>query len=98
MRGVRVLLVTCFALVVSVLLLDLLLTDRLPQAMFGREVFWHQIPPVIAYGENILWVVIIAVPLLIPLRCRPIGSGRLRRRAGALPGQLGGLADLVPVR
>jgi hypothetical protein len=41
--------------------------------MFGREVFWRDIPPVIAYGENVLRVLLIAVPALIPLRWRPLG-------------------------
>jgi hypothetical protein len=58
---------------VPILLLNLLLTDRLPRAMFGRDVFWHHIPPVVAYGENTLRVVVIVVPLLIPLRWRPVG-------------------------
>ena len=62
-------LLNCFALVVPVLLLNLLLTDRLPQAMFGREVFWQHIPPAVAYGENVLRAAVIAIPLLIPL-CR----------------------------
>jgi hypothetical protein len=66
-------LLSCFVLVVPVLLLNLLLTGRLPRTMFGRDVFWHHIPPVIAYGENLLRVVIIAVPLFIPLRWRPVG-------------------------
>jgi len=73
MRIVRTLLVNCFPLIVPVLLVNLLLTDRLPRAMFGRDVFWHQIPRAIAYGENGLRIVLIAVPAFIPLRWRPVG-------------------------
>ena len=71
----RVVLLNGFVLIVPVVMVNLLLFDRLPPAMFGRDVFWQRIPPVIALGENILRVVIIAVPLLIPLRWRPAGLG-----------------------
>jgi len=34
------------------------------------EVFWRNIPPVIAYGENIFRYILILFPLLMPLRVR----------------------------
>ncbi len=70
---VRTALLNCFVLVIPVLLLNLLLTGRLPRAIFARDVFWQQIPPAIAYGEDTLRAVAIAVPLLIALRWRPAG-------------------------
>jgi hypothetical protein len=73
MRVVRVLLGNCFLLVVPILVLNLAATDRLPAAMYGRDAFWRQIPPVIAYGENLLRFVVIALPAFMALRWRPVG-------------------------
>jgi len=63
-------------LVVPILLVNLFFAGQLPP-MYARSVFWHDIPAVVAYGENVLRTLVIAVPLLMPLSLR----GR-RRRVG----------------
>jgi hypothetical protein len=55
-----------FWLLVPVLLLDLALAGRLPPALeFDR--FWSDIPAWIVVAENVLRVLVVAVPLLMPL-------------------------------
>ncbi len=59
----RASLFNCFWLIVPVLLWNLLFT--LP-GKYSPGIFWHNIPPLIAYGENIFRTVVILFPLLMP--------------------------------
>ena len=60
-------LLNCFPLIVPALTLNLLWTSRLPP-MWQFEFFWKDIPPAIAYGENISRVVVNVLPVFMPLR------------------------------
>jgi len=57
-------LMNCFLLMVPILVLNAFFADRLPPMMFSRDVFCRGIPPAIAHGENVMRVVVLAVPLL----------------------------------
>lgn len=58
---------SCFWLLVPILGLNLLFTRSLPAA-YQADVFWRDIPPALAIGENVLRVVVMILPALIPLR------------------------------
>jgi hypothetical protein len=62
-------LTSCFWLIVPIILWDLLFASQLPR-LLSMEVFWRNIPPVIAYSENIFRYILILFPLLMPLRVR----------------------------
>jgi hypothetical protein len=57
----------CFLLTIPVLIWDLLLTDKLPEA-YQPEVFWHDIPSWITYGESISRTIVFVLTLLMPIR------------------------------
>lgn len=57
----------CFLLVIPALVLNLLWATRLPP-MWQFEFFWKDIPPAIAYGENISRIVFNVLPVFMPLR------------------------------
>ena len=56
----------CFLLIIPVLCWNLLLTNRLPE-VFQPEIFGKDIPPYIAYTENILRTLLFGFTLLMPL-------------------------------
>lgn len=60
-------LLNCFLLIVPVLILNLLWANSLPP-MLQVEFFWQDIPPAIAYGENISRLVVNILPVFMPLR------------------------------
>ena len=57
---------SCGLLFVPVMLWDAAFTGLLPQPLSSEE-FWRDIPPLVAYGENALRVIVIALPFLVPL-------------------------------
>lgn len=57
----------CFLLIIPVLAWNLTLADQLPRH-FQPEVFWHDIPPSVAYGEHTSRILIFLLSLLMPLR------------------------------
>lgn len=57
---------SCFLLTLPVMAWNILLTDRLP-AVFQPDVFWHNIPDWLAYGENMARGLIFLMALLMPL-------------------------------
>ena len=58
---------SCFLLTIPIMVWNILLTNKLP-AVFQPETFWKDIPPLIAYGENISRLLVFACTLLMPLR------------------------------
>jgi hypothetical protein len=63
----RASLFNCFWLIVPILVWNLLFT--LP-GKYSSAIFWHNIPPLIAYGENIFRTAVILFPLLLSLSVR----------------------------
>jgi hypothetical protein len=57
----------CFLLTIPILVWDFVFTDKLPTA-FQPEIFWNNIPPIIAYGENISRIAMFIFMLLMPLK------------------------------
>lgn len=64
-------LLNCFLLTLPVMLWNILLTDKLP-AVYQPDVFWHNIPDWIAYGENISRGLVFLMAFLIPLPTRKL--------------------------
>ena len=60
-------LLNCFLLIIPALILNLLWATRLPP-MWQFEFFWKDIPPAIAYGENISRILVNVLPVFMPLR------------------------------
>ena len=60
-------LLNCFLLITPALILNLLWATRLPP-MWQVDFFWKDIPPAIAYGENISRIFINFLPVFMPLR------------------------------
>lgn len=58
---------SCFLLMLPIMLWNMLLAGKLP-IPFQPEVFWKDIPPFVAYGENISRVIVFALTLLMPLQ------------------------------
>lgn len=57
----------CILLTIPALLWNLLFMNRLPPA-FLPDIFWHNIPPLVAYGENISRLLLFFLPVLMPLQ------------------------------
>ncbi len=60
-------LLNCFLLTIPILVWNIFLTPKLPEA-FQPEIFQSQIPKFIIYGENIFRAIIFALILFMPLR------------------------------
>lgn len=56
---------SCIWLLVPILALNLLFTPSLPPA-YQAGVFWRDIPRALAIGENVLRVVVMILPALVP--------------------------------
>lgn len=56
----------CFLLTIPVLLWDYIFANKLPKA-FQPEIFWDNVPPFIAYVENISRIVMFIFMVLMPL-------------------------------
>lgn len=52
---------------IPILVWNFILTDKLPKA-FQPEIFWSDIPPFLAYGENISRTLVFIIMLIMPLR------------------------------
>jgi hypothetical protein len=74
--AIRKYLLNCFLLIVPVLILNLLWTNRLPP-MWQMEFFWKDIPSAISSGENIFRIAVNVLPVFMPLRI-----ATKRQRAG----------------
>lgn len=57
----------CFLLILPVLAWNIALTNRLPKT-FQPEIFWSDIPPFLAYGENTARIVVFILTLFMPLK------------------------------
>lgn len=60
-------LLNCFLLIIPILLFNVIFASSLPKA-FSAEIFWKDIPPVLATGENILRGIVLIFPFLMPLK------------------------------
>jgi hypothetical protein len=56
----------CFWLLVPILVFDTAFTSLLPTPL-QPQAFWRDIPGYVAWPENVLRVVVLALPLLLPL-------------------------------
>lgn len=63
---IRDYLLNCFLLILPALVINLVWVSRLP-AMWQTDVFWKNIPPLVAYGENISRIAVNILPLFMPL-------------------------------
>lgn len=59
-------LLNCFLLLIPIFLWNILLMDELPQG-YQAEVFWKDIPEIITYSENILRIIVFALPAFMVL-------------------------------
>lgn len=57
----------CMLLLLPIMVWNVIFASKLPRA-YSPEIFWKDIPPLIANGENIFRSVIFILPLLMPLR------------------------------
>jgi len=57
----------CMLLLLPIMAWNIIFTSKLP-LMYSQEVFWRDIPPVIATGENFFRLIVFILPLLMPLR------------------------------
>lgn len=60
---------SCFLLLVPILLWNVFLAGSLPRG-YSVEVFWNDIPQAVGLPENFLRVLVFALPLLMPLRVK----------------------------
>lgn len=60
-------LLNCMMLLLPIMAWNLIFTDKLPQS-YSQEIFWKDIPPIIATGENLFRLLIFILPVLMPLR------------------------------
>ena len=63
-------LLNCMLLLLPIMAWNMIFASKLPQA-YSQEVFWKDIPPLIATGENIFRLLVFVLPLLMPLRIEP---------------------------
>ena len=63
----------CFLLLVPILLWNVLLIDNLPKG-YSSNIFWKDIPNLVGYSENILRVVVFALPSVMILSIRTRGQ------------------------
>ncbi|MVM33933.1 hypothetical protein GO755_28110 [Spirosoma sp. HMF4905] len=67
LASIKPYLVNCFLLTIPVLIWDTLLTDKLPGA-YQPDVFWHNLPAWLSYGENSSRTLVFLLTLLMPIR------------------------------
>ena len=58
---------SCFLLIIPILLWDFIFQDKLPKA-YQPEIFRNNIPSFLAYGENILRIILFVFIFLMPLK------------------------------
>ncbi len=66
MKNILIYLLNCFLLMIPILLWNVLFASSLPKG-YAMEFFWKDIPPYIGTIENVLRMVVILFPLLMPL-------------------------------
>lgn len=66
-KNLTIYLLNCFLLIIPILLFNVIFAGSLPKA-FSAEIFWKDIPPAVATGENILRGLVLIFPLLMPLK------------------------------
>ena len=66
---------SCGVLTLPILVWNVLFTRFLPPALVSNE-FSRDIPPLVAYGENTLRVVVMVLPFLMPLEVATVGQRR----------------------
>jgi hypothetical protein len=68
----------CFLLLIPLFLWNIILVDYLPKP-YSPEIFWKDIPKLIGYSENILRIIVFALPVImifsIKTRLQKIGLG-----------------------
>ena len=67
MKNVYKYLLNCFLLTLPILLWNIAFSSRLPST-YQPDIFWHNIPPVIEYGESIFRMLAFLLMFLMPLR------------------------------
>src|SRR5208283_283913 len=66
MKNILSYLLNCFLLIIPILLWKVLFASSLPKG-YALEFFWKDIPPYIGTVENVLRLMVILLPLLMPL-------------------------------
>ena len=66
MKNILSYLLNCFLLIIPILLWNVLFASSLPKG-YALEFFWKDIPPYIGTVENVLRLMVILLPLLMPL-------------------------------
>ncbi|HEX4950830.1 MAG TPA: hypothetical protein VFZ34_29485 [Blastocatellia bacterium] len=66
---------SCGLLTVPIFVWNLVFTRFLPPAL-GSDEFWREIPPLVAYGENSLRIVVFVLPFLMPLEVTTVAQRR----------------------
>lgn len=66
---------SCGLLTVPIFVWNLIFTCFLPPALGSNE-FWREIPPLVAYGENSLRIVVVLLPFLMPLEVTTVVQRR----------------------
>lgn len=66
MKRIKKYFLNCFLLLIPILLWNILLADYLPES-YNPEIFWKDIPDIIGYSENILRIIVMALPAIMVL-------------------------------
>ena len=66
---------SCGLLMVPILAWNMALTGFLPSAL-GSQEFWRDIPPIVTYGENLLRLIVVILPFLMPLDLGTVSQRR----------------------
>ena len=65
-KSLKSYLLNCFVLTMPVLIWNIALSQKLPQS-FQPETFWHQIPSLLTYGENVSRLLVFILAALMPI-------------------------------
>jgi hypothetical protein len=60
-------LLNCLWLLVPIMAWNVIFSSRLPK-LYSPEVFWNDIPPFVANGENFFRLIVFILPVLMPMR------------------------------
>ena len=66
---------SCGLLTIPILVWNMAFTGFLPPAL-GSQEFWRDIPPMVTYGENLLRLIVLILPFLMPLDLRMVSQRR----------------------
>lgn len=56
--------INCFLLLIPVFLWNIIFVDALPKS-YTPEIFWKDIPKTLSYSENILRIIVLAMPVIM---------------------------------